>query len=165
MPGDFNWNSSTETSGSAWSVFTGSGAGQAFDPVNAPGNWRDNSAFLRWHTNDPGAALDDRFDVQLISGELFDGVGLDYVPGSYRVVGNNGTHLLNQPITTGNGASSSVLSALSRFSDHLPVIADYHVNWSSLTGASTTSVPEPSLTVVVLGLVTVGFSRRKRDHL
>ena len=63
--------------------------------------------------------------MQLISGKLSDGRGLDYTAGSYHVLGNNGTYKLNSPITTGTGAPANVLSALAAFSDHLPVLADY----------------------------------------
>jgi hypothetical protein len=69
--------------------------------------------------------MDDRFDLQLLSEELWDGAGLDYVEASYRVFGNNGTHALGQAITTGTGAAPNVLSALTTVSDHLPVVADY----------------------------------------
>lgn len=159
--GDFNWNSSTEASPSAYNIFTSSGAGQGFSFFSG-GNWRDNSSFLRFHTNNPGGPMDDLFDTQLVSSELFDGFGLE-ITGGYRVLGNNGTHTLNQPITTGNGASAPVLSALSRFSDHLPVVVDYGIvaNNSRFVSASAT-VPEPSVTVVSLGCVVVlGLYSRK----
>ena len=66
--------------------------------------------------------MDDRFDLAFASGELLDGLGLDYMDGSFHVFGNNGTHLLNMPITTGSGASLDVLSALTLASDHLPIV-------------------------------------------
>ena len=159
--GDFNWNSSDELGPnptvSAWDVFAASGTGQVSDPVNAVGNWRDNATYKRWHTNDPGAAMDDRFDMQLISGELKNGSGLDYINGSYTVIANNGTHTLNGAITTGSGATSAVRNALFNFSDHLPVIADYSYT-SSLTLAA---IPEPS-GLVLLGLGAIALVRRRR---
>ena len=123
--GDFNWNSSSEASPSAYNIFTSNGAGQA-NSFFSEGNWRDNSSFLSFHTNNPEGPMDDLFDTQLLSSEFFDGVGLE-TTGGYRVLGNNGTHTLNQPITTGSGASDSLLSTLSRFSDHLPVVVDYRI--------------------------------------
>lgn len=121
--GDFNWLTSSE---GAWGNLTGIGGdGQLYDPVNAPGSWRDNPAFIDLHSQDPGAAMDDRFDVQLISAELLDGVGLEYVDASYRVFANNGTHTLNSGIATGTGAIPAVLTALTTVSDHLPVVCDY----------------------------------------
>ena len=75
------------------------GPGQAVDLADAPGVWRDNPAFLALHTQAPQVNMDDRFNVQIISRELVDGVGLDYVVGSFQVVGNNGTHTLGAPLT------------------------------------------------------------------
>lgn len=122
--GDFNMQGSSEL---AYSTFLSAGAGQLIDVGDAPGNWNDNPAFKHLHTQDPMSTMDDRFDIQFATGEFFDGIGLDYVSGSYRVFGNNGTHGLNQPITTGTGASPAVLAALAAASDHLPVVADYQV--------------------------------------
>lgn len=131
--GDFNIRSSTEAS---YQELLSAGNGQAFDPVNAPGTWHDNASFRQWHTQAPstnppgslvGGGVDDRFDFQLLSGELLDGEGLDYIPGSYRVFGNNGTHDLNGSISTGTGASASILATLEAVSDHLPVVVDYQI--------------------------------------
>lgn len=124
LVGDFNMNGSTE---SAWTNFVSAGAGQLQDVANAPGTWSDNAAFKILHSQDPGAAMDDRFDIQFASGELFDGGGVDYVSNSFHIFGNNGTHTLNQPITTGTGASIDVLNALVASSDHLPAVADYQI--------------------------------------
>jgi hypothetical protein len=81
--------------------------------------------------------MDDRFDFQMIATELNDGEGLSYIgPGvgdlsasqhSYRAFGNNGTHYINNDISTGTGASPAVLAALETASDHLPVVADYQI--------------------------------------
>jgi hypothetical protein len=113
-----------------------SGPGQAFDPINTPGAWSGNDAFKSVHTQAPsfdaqpglvGGGMDDRFDFQLVTGELLDGEGLDYIPGSYHAFGNNGTHTFNQSISTGTGALLAVLAALMTASDHLPVVADYQL--------------------------------------
>ena len=124
MVGDFNMKSSSE---SAYANLTASGAGQVQDVVAAPGAWFNSPAFKSLHTQDPAGPMDDRFDLQLASGELFDGVGLDYVDGSYHVFGNDGTHTFDDAITTGTGAIPTVLTALSNASDHLPIVADYEV--------------------------------------
>tara|TARA_R110002049_G_scaffold185580_3_gene353830 strand:+ start:66431 stop:69196 length:2766 start_codon:yes stop_codon:yes gene_type:complete len=125
--GDFNMRSSNET---AFDSFVAAGNAQLFDPINRLGNWYNNFSFRDIHTQNPqnnasGGFMDDRFDLQLLSGEFFDGQGIDYTSGSYRAFGNNGTHNLNGPITSGSGASPAVLSALALASDHLPVVADY----------------------------------------
>ncbi|MCP4611130.1 MAG: hypothetical protein GY845_20670 [Planctomycetes bacterium] len=122
--GDFNMTGSSE---GAWMNLLAAGNGQASDPANAPGQWRDNNAFRHLHTQNPNAAMDDRFDFQFITDEFSDNNGIDYVANSFRVFGNDGTHTLNGTITTGTGASSNVLSALAIVSDHLPVVADYTV--------------------------------------
>ncbi|MEM8865845.1 MAG: endonuclease/exonuclease/phosphatase family protein [Planctomycetota bacterium] len=161
--GDFNWNDvdeSTDPNNAAWDVITGAGAGQGFDTfditnVAGAGNWRDNPAFLDLHTQDPGASMDDRFSVQFVTDEFFDGAGLELVQGSFRVFGNNGTHTLNEPITTGTGASASVLDALASFSDHLPVISDFRVLPDAI-------VPEPStLWLFVVALAGPIVTRRR----
>ncbi len=124
MVGDFNMNTSAEA---AWTNIVSAGAGQLQDVADAPGNWSDNPAFKSLHSQDPRTTMDDRFDIQFASGEFFDGGGVDYVSNSYHVFGNNGTHTLDSPITTGTGASVAVLNALVAASDHLPVVADYEI--------------------------------------
>ena len=146
--GDFNWQRSSE---GAWGNLTaGGGAGRGFDPIDSPGDWHDNAAFLGIHTQDPSSQMDDRFDVQLMGGTLFDGLGLDYAAGSYRAVGNNGTHLLNTAITTGSGAPADVLSSLAGF-DHLPVVSELNL----------VAVPEPG-TLLVLAAGGAGLLLRRR---
>ena len=124
MVGDFNMNTSAEA---AWTNIVSAGAGQLQDVADAPGNWADNPAFKNLHSQDPRTTMDDRLDIQFASGELFDGGGVDYVSNSFHIFGNNGTHALDQPITTGTGASIDVLNALVAASDHLPVVADYEI--------------------------------------
>jgi len=121
--GDFNMKGSFE---GAYTNLTASGAGQVQDPINRPGNWNNNSQFIDIHTQDPDGpgGMDDRFDIQFASGELFVSGGLDYIAGSYRAFGNNGSHSLNGNLT-GTGAAANVLDALRNASDHLPVVADY----------------------------------------
>lgn len=117
--GDFNMLGTSEP---AWANMTADGPGQGSDVADAPGNWRDEPLFQSLHTQDPGAAMDDRFDLVFASGELLDGLGLDYMDGSFHVFGNDGSHDLNGPITTGSGALPDVLTALTLASDHLPIV-------------------------------------------
>jgi hypothetical protein len=81
--------------------------------------------------------MDDRFDFQLVTGEVLDGEGFDYLAGSYHAFGNNGTHNLNGSITTGTGASAIILNALKANSDHLPVVADYQLPAKMLASLGT----------------------------
>jgi hypothetical protein len=120
--GDFNMLGSSE---GAWSNMLAAGNGQAFDAADAPGEWRDDAAFLDLHTQNPRSDMNDRFDLQFFTDELLDGTGLDYVADSFHVFANNGTHTLGAAIDTGTGASSTVLSALISAGDHLPIVADY----------------------------------------
>lgn len=135
--GDFNIDSSSEAS---YQSFIGSQAdndGRAFDPINTPGTWHNNSgisAILTQspHLDNPGAAgnaipggIDDRFDFLLISAALQDGQGLDYIPGTYHTFGNDGQHFnqdINDPPTIPEGAAMA--NALHAAADHLPVVLD-----------------------------------------
>lgn len=138
--GDFNMFTSNEP---GYQEFLSSGNGQAFDPIDRPGNWSDNNAFRDIFTQAPsatsqpalgldGGGMDDRLDFQLISGELRDGVGLDYRPGSYRTFGVDGSVAVNGSIDDASSTALpglanrlQVLGLLRTVSDHLPVVADY----------------------------------------
>lgn len=120
--GDFNMHGSSEA---AWTNMLASGNGQAFDTADSPGQWRDNVAFIKLHSQATRKKMNDRFDFQFLTQEFRDGNGLEYVPNSFHVFGNNGTHTLQGTISTGSGASPAVLTLLENASDHLPVVADY----------------------------------------
>ncbi len=124
--GDFNMHASTEP---GYTNLVAAGTSHLLDlgGDNVIGNWLDNPDFIQLHTQDPGASMDDRFDIMFGTDELFDGTGLDFVDDSFRVFGNNGTHTLNGMITTGSGADPAVLAALVEASDHLPIIADFEL--------------------------------------
>lgn len=149
--GDYNIQRSNEDS---YVHLLSSGNGQAFDPIDEPGvgssgRWHNESDVRHTHTQSPTASsggglaaggVDDRFDFQLVSGEFLDGEGLSYIDGTYRAFGNNGTHqCCNSSITTGSGAASNVLSALTTASDHLPVVADYQL--PAVLSAQMASIP------------------------
>lgn len=150
--GDFNMQSSNEA---AFQALIASGPGQAHDPINRLGSWSENATFADIHTQAPCLSscngltfggMDDRYDFQLMTGELLDGNGFSYigpnVPGmsglqhSYRAFGNNGTTYndnINDPSNTYpfNGVTSytrsQILDALHSVSDHLPVVADFQM--------------------------------------
>ncbi|MEO2049473.1 MAG: endonuclease [Pirellulales bacterium] len=145
--GDYNIQSSSEA---MYQTLLGSGNGQAFDPISTSGTWHNSSSLRFTHTQSPASSqqyggqvtggMDDRFDFQLVTGELLDNEGLSYIPGSYHAFGNNGSHACcNSPITSGNGASSTVLNALMSVSDHLPVVADYQL--PAIMNAQLASIP------------------------
>lgn len=119
LGGDLNVQSSTRADYQNL-VGTGSGAGRFYDPINSPGTWNNSSTFRFIHTQDPVGAggMDDRHDQILISNELRDGRGIEYVGDttkaystttwddpnhSYRAWGNDGTSF-NGPITVAGNA-------------------------------------------------------------
>jgi endonuclease/exonuclease/phosphatase family metal-dependent hydrolase len=136
--GDFNVYRSSEA---AIQTLLAAGNGRAVDPVNRLGNWSNNSSFIDVMTQAPaidppgalvGGGLDDRFDFQLQSQEWTDGLTLEYVSGTYRAFGNNGSVALNSAINHPSNTAlaslpnrSTILDLLTTVSDHLPVVADF----------------------------------------
>lgn len=128
--GDFNMSSATEA---AYLTMTGSGQGQAIDVFT----WSSNTPvnLMSWSSTN----LSYRDDMQLMTANVFNGTaaGLRFIPGSCRVFGNNGSvpsgGSVNRSSNTalndlsGPISASSVKSALTTASDHLPVVADYYV--------------------------------------
>ena len=157
--GDLNLYNATDPS---FQTLIAAGAGQLFDPVNSVGAWSGNAAFSAVHTQSPATTsyfggqvtggIDDRFDFQLTTGELLDGRGMDCLSNSYWAFGNTNTHSMKGAVTTGSPTAlaallpgytttqaSSVLTALSQVTDHLPVVADYQL--PAKMSASLASLP------------------------
>jgi hypothetical protein len=146
LGGDFNIQSSFQT---AYQILVGSQAddrGRFHDPIDTPGNWNNNESFRIVHTQDPAAAMDDRHDQILVSIDLIDGAGLDYVGDpttpysattwddpnhSYRSWGNDGTSYDARLTITGNTmVGSTIAQALvssAAGGGHLPVFLDLRV--------------------------------------
>ena len=133
--GDFNIKTSDEP---MYQTLLGPGNGQAFDPISSPGEWSNAGQYAILHTQSPAdgsvsglitGGVDDRFDFQIVTGEVLDGRGFDYLDGSYRVFGNNGTHGINNPINSFRNTAqpTAILDALATVTDHLPVVADYQL--------------------------------------
>ena len=153
--GDFNVYRSLDD---GFQAIVSAGNGQAFDPINRLGNWNRNAAFKDIHTQAPlvnapsgliGGGLDDRFDFQLNSGELTDGVGLEYRTGTYHTFGNNGSVPFNGNINDSSSTALSglanrltLLNRLSTVSDHLPVVADYTFSTFTDTTPPTVSIDD-----------------------
>ncbi len=126
--GDFNMTGSQEM---AYQNFFAPGTNaSAVETLNTPfgflagAPWRDDRAFLPFHTQDPTASMDDRFDGFFVNGAVVDGANFEYLKGSCSVLGNNGTHNLNQNINTGSG-TIGFGAQLVALSDHLPVFCDF----------------------------------------
>lgn len=108
------------------------------DPIKSSGTWNNNSAFASVHTQSThssgpcfvGGGLDDRFDFILCGQEILSNQrGYGYVNGSYQALGNDGNHFNSNIITgTNNSVSATVLNALYKMSDHLPVIMQLKTN-------------------------------------
>ena len=137
--GDFNIQSSSETSYSTWLIGSlADNDGRLFDPINTPGSWNNNSSFRFVHTQSPKTAanpyggatggMDDRFDFLLISSAMNDTEGMAYVPGTYKCYGNDGNHFnlaINDLPVIPEGAT--IADALEEASDHMPVIMEIQV--------------------------------------
>ncbi len=97
------------------------------DPINMPGDWTNNELFKSIHTQNPKAALDDRFDFILTSENLLNSnSNLTYVPNSYKAYGNNGNcfDIAINNINCSGTYSQTIRDALFAFSDHLPVVME-----------------------------------------
>jgi hypothetical protein len=140
LGGDFNFYSGAEA---GFQKLT-SGLYPFRDPINAPSNWTGNPAWNFIHTQstrsgdriDCGATggMDDRFDMFLTSDPIIQGTNsVRYLPGSYDVVGNNGT-TWNRNINDFRNTSpepQAILDALYYMSDHLPVVMDVEITHPS----------------------------------
>lgn len=130
--GDFNIYSSNELA--YQKLKNQSSPGYFIDPLNLSGVW-NNSSYSQYHTQSTrtrafgdGATggLDDRFDMILMSSSIINSGGITFVPGTYRVYGNDGNHFndsINRPPNIAVG--QTVASALHYATDHLPVIASF----------------------------------------
>ena len=136
--GDYNVYTSSELAFQHLLSSQGQNVGRAKDPINQVGNWHDNAAYARYHTQSPRTAsfgggatggMDDRFDFILESYNWDDGQGLELLESTYTAYGNDGLHL-NQAID-GGGLNAAVGAAqadsIEQASDHLPVFADLSV--------------------------------------
>jgi len=146
---DLNMYSSSEAAYQELVGDQANNAGRFFDPINTPGTWHDGVIFRFVHTQDPVASnggMDDRFDQILVSADLIDGDGLDYIGNptipystttwndgnhSYRAWGNDGSSFNQGLRVTGNTmvgptiAQALVNAAAS--GGHLPVFLDLRV--------------------------------------
>ncbi len=95
------------------------------------GTW-NNAQFAPYHTQcaaagqlncGSGGGMDDRFDYIFTNRSVLDdSAKLNYIPGSYKAIGNDGLHY-NKSINDGpnDSAPAEVIAALYNISDHLPV--------------------------------------------
>jgi hypothetical protein len=161
--GDFNMNSSAEAGMQKLVNFSNPGI-RFHDPVNALGNWFDNSIFAAYHTQSTrlsqtnngcfvGGGLDDRYDLILMSDVIKNQEkSVAYVPNSYKTIGQDGLRFnsfLNSTSPVPNtSVPSAVLNALYNNSDHLPVRLDFTVTKQNLNTNKFKSIKSFSFTAV-----------------
>ncbi|MEO1009453.1 MAG: GC-type dockerin domain-anchored protein [Planctomycetota bacterium] len=144
LGGDLNVKRDTEP---AWEKLTRSerlDSGRLFDPLASPGDWNNNPSFRFLHSQEPRSQMDDRFDQILVSDDLIDGEGLDYLGDpttpfstttfedpnhSFRTWGNDGT-TFNQPIArrgnrmVGEDIADALFAHTGGQGGHLPIFLD-----------------------------------------
>lgn len=147
--GDFNVTSSNDDSYVELTTSRANNIGRFFDPISSPGTWNNSNTFRFIHTQDPSGTggMDDRYDFILVSGNLVDSGGWDYIGNfgvaystttwndpnhSYRCWGNDGTSFNLALTTTGNTmVGAAIAQALRNVSTtsggHLPVMLDIRV--------------------------------------
>lgn len=153
--GDFNVRASTETSFQNLVNYTNA-AFRFQDPISRLGTWYQNPSFTDIHTqstrtNDntnggcfSGGGMDDRLDFVLTSSAVMNGTnGMQYVPNSYKTIGQDGIRynrsLVDSIFSPNNSVPYNVLMALFNMSDHLPVSMDVNVTRQTIGTA------EPSI--------------------
>ncbi|MEO1278329.1 MAG: endonuclease/exonuclease/phosphatase family protein, partial [Planctomycetota bacterium] len=77
--GDLNVKRSTEPAYIELTESRRNNNGRVFDPITSPGEWFNNRDFVFIHSQDPITQMDDRLDQFLLSDDLLDGEGLDYL--------------------------------------------------------------------------------------
>jgi hypothetical protein len=157
--GDFNINSSNEQSYQTLvSTSLDGGIGAAVDRANPASNWTNTSAFGTL-LSETATSLSFRDDMQLVTSSVVSSSGFQQVSGGLTVFGNNGTTAPGSSVNQASNTSladlsnaSSVLSALTTATDHLPVVADYRF----------AAVTEPnSLVLVLIGIAASAASARR----
>lgn len=133
LMGDLNLYGSSE--GAYQNLTKSTDPMRLYDPTGVTTGWQ-SSAYAALHTQCPstssancfsGGGLDDRFDFILMSNALMNNTaGIGYVSNSYKAFGNTGNSYNTNLNCSQLG--TTVCSALTQNSDHLPVIADLRIN-------------------------------------
>lgn len=140
--GDLNLKTSAELAYADLTEIQGDNDGQAID-VHNPNlfvqNWNNNSVFAFIHTQstrttnlgDGGATggMDDQFDFILMSDQLMQTTGLSFIPGTYRVYGQDALRFNNtvNAAPTNVDVGQALADDLHLASDHLPLLIDLQV--------------------------------------
>lgn len=129
--GDFNIYGSYEPA--YIKLMQAADVGYFVDPIsNMTGVW-NNSAYAQYHTQSPrvrsfgggsGGGMDDRFDMILLSPDIYNNGRIAYIQNSLTPYGNDGNHYndsINQRPNT--AVPDSVADAIHYAADHIPVFA------------------------------------------
>ncbi len=132
--GDFNLQSSDESSFTSLTDSQADNDGRLKDPINLSGTWNNNADFAKFDTQSTRATqfgggasggLDDRFDLILTSYAFDTDFYLRYKPDSYFSYGNDGNHFnLSINEGTNDAVGPAVADSLYYASDHLPVVLE-----------------------------------------
>lgn len=139
LSGDFNIDGHTEAAFQNLINYTTPSL-NFYDPVNSLAWWHNTPGYASIHTQSTrltntgsgcfaGGGMDDRFDFILSSSDAMNGYqGVWYVPGTYTVLGQDGTFYNQEMPPSGNAlVPDSVATSLYGMSDHLPVLADFQI--------------------------------------
>ena len=124
--GDFNIFTSTETA--FQKLLDKSSPGYFVDMLNVNGNWNRNFQLAQYCTWSTRGGTNTRFDMILISKAVNESGGIDYIPNSFKIFGNDGGHFYTD-VNSGSNSwflnDPSVGASLKNASGHLPVYADF----------------------------------------
>ncbi len=134
--GDYNTNAANDL----FVNLMASGQGQAFDLLNGTATPKAAVSAPVSSYSESATKIAYRDDDQMVTQNVLnDAAGLEYIAGSYRTFGNNGstgsgksvnltTNTALNNLTGGfAGQQSAILSDLTTASDHLPTVADYQL--------------------------------------
>mgnify|MGYP001161991400 CR=1 FL=1 len=136
--GDFNFtNGRSET---AYQTLFAPGAGKANDPANPTNVWANTSTYRGLMTFS-STSCNIRFDFQFVTDAVLNQYGVQLVPGTYSVFGNNGSTSFGASVFSQFSTALpdltnrlQVLQLLTTVSDHLPVLADYQLVFALCPG-------------------------------
>jgi len=138
--GDFNFYAASTEPG--FSTIKTSSILELKDPIFATADWHNNSTYAYTHTQSTRTTnlgdgswggMDDRFDFIFVSDDVLSGKhGIEYINNTYKPLGQDGLRFnqsINDPIN--NSVPDSVSLALLHMSDHLPVVMDIEVDYTT----------------------------------
>ncbi len=126
VAGDFNIFTSDEPAFQR--LIDNSSQGYFIDMLNVNGNWNKNIQFSSACTWSTRGGINTRLDMILISRAVNEHGGIEYVPGSFKIFGNDNKHFYSDVNSGTNDwfpTDPSIGTALKNASDHLPIFADF----------------------------------------